>query len=182
MDVSGNTRIFISYTVTAHYIELRSFKLRSAVLCTKEEPGSHTGEAISEAIKSVIREWDIEDKVYAMVSYNANVMVVVARRIGIQFLGCAAHKLNLAVSDFVSHPQLKDLEILRGKCRKIVGFYRSSTLATSKLFECQTQLNKKNLKLKQETPTRCNSCYLMMGCLLEVKRVPDNGFFLCKLL
>lgn len=71
-----------------------------------------------------------------MVSDNANVMVDVARRIGIQFLGCAAHKLNLAVSGVFSHPQLKDLEILRGKCRNFVGFYRSSTLATSKVFEC----------------------------------------------
>lgn len=61
-------------SVTAHYIELRSFKLRSAVLCTKDVPGSHTGEAISEAIKSVIREWNIEDKVFAKVSDNANVI------------------------------------------------------------------------------------------------------------
>lgn len=106
----------------------------------------------------MIREWNIEDNVFAMVSDNANVMVDIAGRIVTQFIECAAHKLSLAVSDVFNHPQLKHLEIFRGKCRKIVGFYRSNTLATSKLFECQTKLNKKNLKLKQETPTRWNSC------------------------
>jgi hypothetical protein len=54
-------------------------------------------------------------------------------------------------------------------------FFKSSTIGTDKLIECQTQLYEKQLKLKQDVQTRWNSTYLMFQRLVEV----TNSLIMC---
>lgn len=73
------------------------------------------------------------------------------------------------VSDVYNNPRLTEPNIFRQKSRKIGGVFRSRTIGTSKLVECQIQLNKRKLKLKQEMSTRWNLTFLMFQRLIEAK-------------
>ncbi|KAJ4936803.1 hypothetical protein JOQ06_001389 [Pogonophryne albipinna] len=56
---------------------------------------------------------------------------------------------------------------IRAKARKLVGYFRSSTLA--KLVSVQRQLGRPTLKLMQEVETRWNSTYHMLQCLVDLR-------------
>lgn len=59
--------------VTCHFLD--NWKLRNSISVTVEVPESHTSEIISNNIKSIIQNWQIENKVCAIVSDNvANMM------------------------------------------------------------------------------------------------------------
>lgn len=54
--------------------------------------------------------------------------------------------------------------------RKIVGHFKHSHLAMSRLREIQTELGLSKNMLQQDTPTRLNSTFYMMSSLLAQKR------------
>lgn len=154
-------------SVTAHFINEN--KLESAVLCTLQVSERHTAENIAKHIKDILAEWNISDKCFSIVTDNASVMIDVARRLSLQHVPCTAHTINLAITDVLGHSDISLFNELRHKCRKIVGFFKSSTLAATKLADCQSQLNKKVLKVKQEVVTRWNSTYIMIERLVSIK-------------
>lgn len=164
-------------SVTVHFIQ--GSTLHSAVLCTQKVEERHTGANISSHLKDVMNEWCITDKTFALVTDNAAVMVDVAKRLGVSHMGCAAHRVNLVVTDVLEHPDLEELQLLRQKCRKIVGYFKSSTLGLSELTECQLKLQLDTLKLKQETATRWNSTYFMIERLVKIKRGNNHVLILC---
>lgn len=106
-------------------------------------------------------KWNITDKCFAIVTDNASVMFDVARRFSLKHVACSAHTINLAITDVLGHTDMSQFNELRHKCRRIVCYFKSSTLAATKLAECQAQLNKKCLKVKKEVVTRWNSTYTM---------------------
>ncbi|KAK1900426.1 Zinc finger BED domain containing protein 1 [Dissostichus eleginoides] len=55
------------------------------------------------------------------------------------------------------------------KARKLVGYFRSSTLAKEKLVSVQRQLGRPTLKLLQEVETRWNSTYHMLQRLVDLR-------------
>lgn len=123
--------------------------------------GNNTAEVIANNFKAVASEWGKESKMFAIVTDNANVMIDVARRLVLQHQH--AHSLSLAILDVLKESELtnnlKEFKELRMKCRKIVTFFfKSSTVASSKLCQIQTKLKRPVLKLKQET-------YLLGGTL-----------------
>ncbi|KAJ4927019.1 hypothetical protein JOQ06_014759 [Pogonophryne albipinna] len=58
---------------------------------------------------------------------------------------------------------------IRAKARKLVGYFRSSTLAKEKLVSVQRQLGRPTLKLLQEVETRWNSTYHMLQRLVDLR-------------
>lgn len=59
-------------TVTVHFIS--DFKLHSSVLSTHEVNSDHSSLNISEAIKTVLDKWEINEKVVTVVTDNAKNM------------------------------------------------------------------------------------------------------------
>lgn len=74
-------------------------------------------------------------------------------------LPCFAHTLNLIVKDSLA--AVTELDDLRSKVRRVVGFFRSSCTAKEKLDNLQKDLKMPQLLL-QEVETRWNSTDLML--------------------
>jgi len=80
---------------------------------------------------------------------------------------CVAHTLNLIVNDAItSNEEL--LNVLK-KCRALVGHFKHSVSASTKLKEIQNQMNVPELKVKQDVSTRWNSSLIMLERLIQIK-------------
>lgn len=80
-------------------------------------------------------------------------------------LSCFGHTLNLAVQE--------NFDIVKSfikKCKDIVTFFKSSTVAMDTLMKEQNELNEKGqgYKLIQEVSTRWNSTYYMIERILKI--------------
>ncbi len=174
-DISFTTDIWSSdvspvsmLSLTAQWIE-DSFEMRRVMLHAQECPGSHTGTAIASALESMFAQWNItKDMVHVVLRDNGRNMVKAIEDCGLNSLGCMAHTLQLAVHEGVlSQRSISDCMAIG---RKIVGHFKHSHLAMSRLGEIQTELGLSKKMLQQDTPTRWNSTFYMMSSLLVQKR------------
>ncbi len=162
-DISSNSLL----SLTAHWLT-DSFERKSAVLHAQSFPGSHTGENIANMFETMFKEWSIEkEQVHLIVRDNAANMVKAMKDGGYADLGCFAHTLQLIVHEGVLSQRLvKDTVAV---CRKIVGHFKHSPLAYSKLKQIQQSLSLPVHHLKQDEPTRWNSTLYMLMSVQEQK-------------
>lgn len=174
-DISFTTDIWSSdvsqmsmLSLTAQWID-DNFEMKRAVLHAQEFPGSHTGTAIASAFDRMFAQWRIpKENVHVVLRDNARNMKKAMDDCGVKSLGCMAHTLQLAVHDGVlSQRSIADCVAIG---RKIVGHFRHSPLATSRLRDIQKELGMKPKMLQQDVTTRWNSTFLMMKSLLDQKR------------
>ena len=95
---------------------------------------------------------------------NAKNMVKACQILRKQHLPCVAHTINLVVQDCLSNDKIKTL---LAKCKSIVTFFKSSTIAYAKLKEAQC--SDRPLSLKQECQTRWNSAFVMIQRILQTR-------------
>lgn len=106
-------------------------------------------------------------KVHAILRDNASNMKKVMRDPGMLSLGCFSHLIQLVVHDgLLSQRSVGDV-LANG--RKIIGHFKHSPLATSRLETVQTDLGMPVKRLIQDVPTRWNSTFYMTASLLEQK-------------
>ena len=154
-------------SLTAHWVE-QDFTKMSAVLCVKEMEGSHTGSAICAKFVSMLSEWDIKKhNVQLVLRDNAANMEKAMRDATIPSYGCFAHSLQLVVNDGVFVQ--RSVNDLLAICRRIVGHFKRSTLASGKLKDIQKNLSLPQHNLKQDEPTRWNSSLYMIQSVVEQK-------------
>ncbi|XP_077083328.1 zinc finger BED domain-containing protein 4-like [Siphateles boraxobius] len=155
-------------SLTAQWIE-ENFEMKRVVLHAQECPGSHTGAAIARAFESMLAQWNItKDMVHVVMRDNGRNMAKAMEDCGLNSLGCMAHTLQLAVHEGVlSQRSISDCLAIG---RKIVGHFKHSQLAMSRLGEIQTVLGLSKKMLQQDTPTRWNSTFYMMSSLIAQKR------------
>ncbi|CAG4989552.1 unnamed protein product [Parnassius apollo] len=103
--------------------------------------GSHNAENIASILDATLSKWDIRSKCEAITTDNAQTMINAAAKLHIRHIPCFAHTLNLTMS----------------------------TLASDKLRAIQRELNKPELKVIQEVPTRWNSAYHMLQRIVTMK-------------
>ena len=160
-------------SLTAQFIDDK-FELKRVVLHSQEFPGSHTADAIAKAFTDMFQAWGIpKGKVHVILRDNASNMAKAMKDAGLPSLPCMAHTLQLAVNEGVLAQRAVIDVIAIG--RRIVGHFKHSPLAYSRLFDIQKENNPQHLKrLQQDVPTRWNSTVAMLKSLLEQKRALCN--------
>ena len=135
-------------SLTAQWID-SSFALQKAVLQAKQFRGSHTGDSIATATEEMLNAWKIENsKVHVILRDNASNVVKAMDRLGVASLGCFAHTLQLIVNEgLLSQRSVSDVLAI---CRKIVGHFKHSPLAYSRLEDIQVELNMPTKRLQQD--------------------------------
>ena len=147
--------------ITVHYLDENS-KLCSALLDCFVFNERHTAENISHEIRRVCQEWEIDNKIVAIVTDNAANMVAAARNLGWQNIPCFAHTLNLIVQNALG--EIRELQV---KVKTAVEYFKRSPHALSKLKEVQKQMGLPEQTLKQEVQTRWNSTLTMFESLVK---------------
>lgn len=98
---SSDHRPLSLLSLTAHWIDA-DFTLRRAVLHAREFRGSHTANAITNAVEEMLRDWTIDKKkVHVVLRDNAANMRKAMDQLGVPSLGCFAHSLQLVVHEGV---------------------------------------------------------------------------------
>ncbi|ROL47291.1 Zinc finger BED domain-containing protein 4 [Anabarilius grahami] len=125
-------------SLTAQWID-EDFTLKKAVLHSQECSGSHTAAAIASAFESMFGKWKIErERVHVVLRDNARNMAKAMMEFGVTSLPCMAHSLQLAVNDGVlSQRSVADVVAVG---RRIIGHFKHSQLAYSRLADVQKEL------------------------------------------
>ncbi|XP_060761342.1 zinc finger BED domain-containing protein 4-like [Neoarius graeffei] len=154
-------------SLTAHFIDA-NFERHNIVLHCQEFTGSHSAEALVGAYRCMFQSWGIQtERIHAILTDNAKNMQKAMRDADFPGLPCMAHTLQLAVHEgILSQRSISDI-VASG--RRIVGHFKHSPLAYSRLESCQKQLGQPIKKLRQDVPTRWNSSFYMLQSLLEQK-------------
>ena len=158
--------------VTAHYVTA-DFHLGSCLLECLRYTERHTADNLCREMRRVIGEWELEEKLVAIVTDNAANITAAVRQLqqsdgywAVKHLPCFAHTLNLVVQQAVQ--SINDLKM---KVKNIVTYFHQSTVAAAKLEELQEQMkpNQRPLKLKNDVVTRWNSTLHMCQRMCEVQ-------------
>ena len=151
-------------TVTCHLID-SSWQLQSLILETFNLCVDHTAVNIAAELTRIAKEWDINEKVVALVTDNAANIVAAARITGWKPVPCFAHTLNLIVQHAISADER--LARLKKQCKDVVTFFHLSTKASDRLNDVQKQIGIPTGKLIQEVETRWNSSFYMFQSILQ---------------
>ncbi|EGU86823.1 hypothetical protein FOXB_02659 [Fusarium oxysporum f. sp. conglutinans Fo5176] len=109
IDIWSSPNYHSLLAIVAHFINLDSRQLYSALLALRELEGAHSGEAIAETLLRVINSYGIQDKIGYITfdnAYNNDTMLqAVAKACGFNAahrrLCCNGHVINLAVQAFL---------------------------------------------------------------------------------
>lgn len=154
---------FIS--VTVHFIT-KQWELMSCILTCVDYSESHTSQNMYDLLRNVCTEWGIIEKVHFVVTDNASNMKAAIKLTNWFHIPCLAHTLNLIVQK-----GLHEIEEIRGKVKKNVGYFHKSSQANEKLKSTQNGLNATStpLKLKNDVSTRWNLTFFMFERILQLE-------------
>lgn len=156
-------------SLTAHWLDVH-FVPQSAMLNATNFRGSHTSDAIATALKEMLDKWQIPlSRVHVFLRDNASNMKRAMDIMGVRSLGCVAHSMQLVVNEGLLSQRSVSDAFASG--RHIVGHFKHSPLAYSRLQDIQLEMNMEPKRLLQDVRTRWNSTYFMIESLLEQKRV-----------
>lgn len=155
-------------SLTAQWID-EEFVRHQVTLHAKSFRGSHTSQTIATAFNSMLQTWDIpKTSVHVVLRDNARNMIKAMSYAELPSLPCTAHTLQLVVHEgLLSQRSVADA-VADG--RKIVGHFKHSALASSRLEDIQLQINQPVKRLQQDVQTRWNSTFYMVQSLIEQKR------------
>ncbi|XP_064475058.1 E3 SUMO-protein ligase ZBED1-like [Ornithodoros turicata] len=149
--------------LTANFIHTNG-ALRARLLDCFAWQNRHTAENIAAELRRVVVEWEIQEKVCAVVSDNAANITAAIRLLGWKHFPCFAHTLNLIVQAGV-----KEISEVQTKVKNIVTFLKHSAHGTAKLETIQQQMGLDPVKLKQDVVTRWHCTYDMFTRMLYVR-------------
>jgi len=121
---------------------------------------SHTGNNISTALLSHVRQWEIEDKIVCILRDNASNNITAMNSANLKSLPCLAHSLQLIIKDgILMQPAVQQL---LATARSLVGRYHRSHSSFQNFKKIQSQLNLPDHVLIQDITSRWNSSYYML--------------------
>ncbi len=169
--------------ITTHFID-EEWKPQKRIVKFTAMETPHTGVAMFNVMVNFIREWNIEDKIFAMTLDNASNNGAMMKLLKTHLLNkkmllgggklfhqrCAAHVINL-----VCQAGLNFLDPMISKIRDSVKYIRSSQTRKEKFEEIVEQLGISCGKSPSlDTPTRWNSTYMMIDTTREYRGVFDS--------
>lgn len=149
--------------ITIQYEYLRT--LHSNIIGVTKLTERHDAIFIGQQLQLILNDWNVkDDKIVPIVTDNgANIKKAVKDTFGeIQQIPCFAHTLNLVPQDTLK--KCPEVTELCGKVKKIVTFFKHSTIATNELRKSTV------LKLIQSVETRWNSTYYMLERFISVSK------------
>lgn len=150
-------------SITCHFIDY-DCKLNTFLLDCFLYSEAHTAESLGKEIKSTAFEWDIHDKIQAVVTDNSSNIVEAVKQLEWKHVPSFAHILNSIVQT-----ALEKIEPVRIKVKRIMQYFKSSPKASELLKAMQRSMEKMELEVKQDIVTRWNSTYDMFKRMLEIK-------------
>lgn len=148
--------------VSVHFLN-KNFELRSLLLECVKYFERHTSNNLAKELLRVMDEWQLKQQTVAIVSDNAANIKSAIEITGKPHIPCFAHSINLVIQK-----GLFEISATHSKVKRIVKYFKKSTLATEKLLLTEKQMDFPQLKFKQDMPTRWNSTFIMFNRLLEV--------------
>ncbi|XP_073700781.1 zinc finger BED domain-containing protein 4-like [Garra rufa] len=160
-------------SLTAHFID-SNFERHNIVLHCQDFTGSHSAEKLVNAFSGMFQSRGIQrEKIHAILTDNAKNMQKAMRDADFPGLPCVAHTLQLAVHEGVlSQRSILDIT---ASGRRIVGHFKHSPLAYTRLENVQKQLGQPIKKLRQDVSTRWNSTLYMFQSVLEQKSLQNTN-------
>lgn len=139
-------------SLTAHWLD-ESFVPHSAMLNATNFRGSHTSAAIAASLKEMFDKWQILlSKIHVILRDNASNTRKAMDNLGARSFGCIAHTMQLVVNDgLLSQRAVSDALAC---ARQIVGHFKHSPLAYSRLQDIQLEMNMQPKHLQQDVKTR----------------------------
>ncbi|XP_060769142.1 mannose-P-dolichol utilization defect 1a isoform X3 [Neoarius graeffei] len=147
-------------SLTAQWIE-SSFALRHATLHAQESRGSHTAERIQQAMENMLINWGTDKQ---------RVHIILRGKYEESSEGCGGAESGLR-GPLLHEGLLSQCSVTEtlANASKIVGHFKHSPLAYSRLEDIQTELHMDTKRLQQDVPTRWNSSLYMLQSRLEQK-------------
>ena len=154
--------------ITAHWLT-DDFSRKSFVISCMPLNDRHTAPNLGAHFLQALEKWNIEHtRCHLVVRDNAANITKCFTDLGLSSTGCFAHTVQLAVNEgILSQRYVTDII---ATCRRIVGHFKHSSSATSRLHDYQKQLGIANHQLIQDVSTRWNSTYYMMERMLEQRQ------------
>lgn len=155
-------------SVSVHFFNENENKLKHKCLEVKPfSEVSHTAGHLRDFLRNILLEWNISDKVVAVVRDNGADITAAIERSEYEAIPCLAHTLQLVLKDgFLD--TLRITNVVK-KCKKIVGSFKHSAKNTKVLKAVQKQLGLPLHAMVQDEPTRWNTTYHMLKRILEQK-------------
>ena len=149
-------RSYISLTV--HFVDI-DFELKSKCLQTLEVPQDHNASSLMEVLDSMLKDWNISEKVCGGITDNGSNIVNAIGLMEIEHFPCFADTLQLSIKNGLNVPRVQQV---LGRCKKLVEHFKKSTKETYKLREKQEMLKLPQHKLIQDCVTRWGSTLGML--------------------
>jgi len=92
-------------------------------------PTNHTAANVAETLQDIFLEWSVLHKITTIVTDNDATMKKACDLLKINHLPCFAHTLNLLVQEVL---EVQSFSEIMNKCKRIVTFFKSSSIATEK--------------------------------------------------
>ena len=158
-------------SLTAHCSCL-DFSRKSFVLQSREFNDSHTVENTVNFIASCLQSWKIENKLVYIVRDKGSNFVT-----GLQDADLPNYIMFSTHICMLSQPCFGNL-LAAG--RRLVGHFKRSNANTHVLSRIQEQLSLNKHRLIQAEPTKWNTSYYMLECLIEQKQAICAAEIECK--
>ncbi|GBP27349.1 Zinc finger BED domain-containing protein 1 [Eumeta japonica] len=163
-------------TITVHGVD-EQWNLCSFTLDTLEMLENHTATNTYNYLVKALNNWNLYEKVIAVVHDNARYIVAAIRdnwksdddiEMSVR---CSCHSLQCSVETALKECHLKDC---LQKVSAIVGHFKHSNKATTALENAQKKINLPIHRLISHSPTRWNSAYEMVERLVEQRDAVES--------
>ena len=145
-------------------------KNRIVAICPLVDSTTHDADSIKSTVYFILTNtYGISsERLFLLIGDNASVNLASANLMGIPFIGCMAHTMNLTIKDILTGDSFGELEALQIKVNAIISLFNKSPIAKS-----QAEISK---AVKGYSKTRFNSYFNSLSCIWKLKN-KINQFF-----
>jgi hypothetical protein len=171
------------FALLLHYVDFTSME-PITILLGMVKKSIQDAVSLKEQTSQILKEWGLEDQLHNVwedrfikyfTSDTTNVMPAFVKSLGMHWIPCAAHLMNLVVSG-----SLINVKNLIKRAAILVRYFKKSSKLTDKLLKKVGEFQTEYTSLKQRNNTRWNSVYEMIDSLVKNRRAIEHEDLLGK--